>query len=229
MSPVRILSAATLAAVVATAPAPAAQSLEPPVRLSAIGINFNDQIGMAVRTTMAIDVRRWSDPGEQEAVVTAIRAGGANGLLELLPRLAELGSLRIENDTSVKFHIALTQAGRNGASSITLIGDRPVLWESANWGGFDRRALEYRFVALQLQLDGSGRGTGRLSLATSVSVDRVTGSLQLATWELLFVNLREVGRTGSRFAVRTPRESVFEFGGASFRPSSGSHAWRGPA
>lgn len=205
MPSARILIAACLAAVVATAPAPAAQSLEPPFRLSAIGINFNDQIGMAVRTTMAIDVRRWSDAGEQEAVVTAVRAGGTEGLLELLPGLAELGSLRIENDTSVKFKIALTQPGRGGASSITLIGDRPVLWESASWGIFDRRALEYRFVALQLQLDGSGRGTGRLSLATQVSVDRVTGSLQLATWELLFVNLRDVRRTGSRFEPLSPK------------------------
>jgi len=197
----RTLGAAVLAGVVATAPAPAAQSSEPPLRLGAVGINFSDVIGMAARTTMAIDIARWSTAGEREEVVAALRADGTDGLLALLPRLAELGSLRIENDSSVKFHIALAQPGRGGVRAITLIGDRPVLWESASWGVFDRRALEYRFVALQLQLDGSDRGTGRLSLATRLTIDRVTGGLQLDTWELLFVNLRDVRRNGSRFPV----------------------------
>jgi hypothetical protein len=53
-------------------------------------------------------------------------------------------------------------------------------------------------MVIQLEVNSIGRGQGRLSIATKVEVDRITGEINLETWENLYVTLRDVRRASGR-------------------------------
>ncbi|HUF46578.1 MAG TPA: hypothetical protein VMM93_02120 [Vicinamibacterales bacterium] len=172
-----------------------AQTTTGPTQFTAQLINLNTQLNLPQQSPVDIVVARWSTAGERELFVTALKEGGPEGLLKRMQELPRIGSIRIPGSLNYEFQFALRGEGRDGGQSITLITDRPVSFEEA----VDRaRTLEYRFLVIQLQINPIGRGEGRISIATRVTTDRITGEINLDTWENLFVTLRDVRRTSGR-------------------------------
>jgi len=190
---VRLLTAAAL--VMTATGDPVAQTGSPPLTFTAQLVNLNTQINLPPQAPLDIVVTRWSSAGEREQFVTALKEGGPEGLLEKMQALPRVGSIRIPGTLNYEFHFALRGESRDGGQSITLITDRPVSFAEAVDGP---RTLEYRFMVIQLQVNPIGRGEGRLSIATRVTTDRITGEINLETWEDLFVTLRDVRRTSGR-------------------------------
>jgi hypothetical protein len=172
-----------------------AQTPTVPVTFTGQLVNLNTQLNLPQQTPVDITVTRWSTAGERESFVSALKEGGPEGLLKKMQELPRVGSIRIPGTLNYEFHFAMRGEGRDGSQSVTLITDRPVSFAEA----VDRsRTLEYRFMVVQLQLNPIGRGEGRISIATRVTTDRITGEINLETWENLFVTLRDVHRSSAR-------------------------------
>jgi hypothetical protein len=192
---VRFVAAVTLAL---SGAADAAARLAPQsstLSLTAQAVNLNSAINLPQQTPLDIVVTRWSTAGERELLVSSIKERGQKGLLELMQKSERVGSIRIPGTLNYEFHFAMRGDSPDGGQSITLITDRPVGFAEAVEGP---RTLEYRFMVIQVQLNPIGRGEGRLSVATRITVDRFTGQINLETWEDLFVTLRDVRRTAGR-------------------------------
>ena len=172
-----------------------AQTAAGPVTFTAQLVNLNTELNLPQQTPIDIVVTRWSSAGEREAFTTALKEGGPEGLLKKMQELPRVGSIRIPGTLNYEFQVALRGGSRDGGQSITLITDRPVSFAEAVDGP---RTLDYRFMVIQIQLNPIGRGDGRISIATRVTADRVTGEINLETWEDLFVTLRDVQRTSGR-------------------------------
>lgn len=161
------------------------------LRLTAQAHNLSPAINMPAQTPLEITVTRWSTDGEREQLVASLKEGGTEGLLKMLQQAERIGAIRIPTSINYDFHFAMRTVGRDGVEHITLITDRPVgFWEAVD----KPRSLEYRFMVVELQITPGGRGEGRLSVATRLSVDRFSGAIGLSTWENQIVTLRNVER-----------------------------------
>jgi hypothetical protein len=172
-----------------------AQTSALPLTFSAQLVNLSTQINLPNQTPLDITITRWSTAGEREQLISVLKARGREGLLEMMQTVPRIGTIRIPGTLNYDFHFALRAVDAGGNQSITLITDRPVSFAEAVEGP---RTLEYRFMVIQLEVNAIGRGQGRLSIATKVEVDRVTGDIGLETWENLYVTLRDVRRTSER-------------------------------
>jgi hypothetical protein len=172
-----------------------AQTGAQPLVFSAQLVNLSTQLNLPNQTPLDITINRWSTAGEREQLVTVLRERGRDGLLEMMQNVPRIGTIRIPGTLNYDFHFALRTADAGGNQAITLITDRPVSFAEAVDGP---RTLEYRFMVIQLEVNSIGRGQGRLSIATKVEVDRITGEINLETWENLYVTLRDVRRASGR-------------------------------
>ncbi len=172
--------------------AASAQTPASPVTFSAKLVSLNPQLNLPSQTPLDITVTRWSTVDEREQLVTVLKASGGKGLLEMMQSAPRVGSIRIPGTLNYEFHFAMRSQGPDGGEFITLIADRPVGFAEAADGP---RTLEYRFIVLQLQVNPIGRGEGRLSVVTKITADRVTGEINLETWEDFYATLRDVRRT----------------------------------
>ena len=184
------------AAVVAmtTVPGPA-QTVTFPITFSAQLVSLNPQLNLPSQTPLDIVITRWSTVDEREQLVTVLKASGGKGLLQMMQSAPRIGSIRIPGTLNYEFHFAMRSESPDGGESITLIADRPVGFAEAADGP---RTLDYRFMVLQIQVNAIGRGEGRLSVVTKISADRVTGEINLETWEDFYVTLRDVRKTSRR-------------------------------
>ena len=197
MVPVVRAAVSAVVAALLVAPALAAQTRSPslPLAFAAQLVNLNTQINLPRQTPLDITVTRWSTAGEREQLITSLRQNGLKGLLEMMQTVERVGVIRIPGTLNYDFHFALRSEDRGGNQSITLITDRPVGFDEAVEGP---RTLEYRFMVIQLNVNAIGRGEGRMSIATKIDVDRLTGEINLETWENLYVTLRDLRRTSGR-------------------------------
>ncbi len=173
----------------------AAQTATLPMVFSGQLINLDTRINLPKQTPVDITITRWSSAGEREQLLTVLRERGRDGLLEMMQTVPRIGTIRIPGSLNYDFHFALRGEAPGGGMAVTLIADRPVGFAEAVEGP---RTLDYRFMVLQIQVNSIGRGGGQLSMVTKVEVDRVTGEINLETWENLFVTLRDLRRTSGR-------------------------------
>lgn len=169
-----------------------AQTPASPVAFSGQLVSLNPQLNLPPQTPLDITITRWSTVDEREQLVTVLKTAGGKGLLEMMQSAPRIGSIRIPGTLNYEFHFAMRSQSPDGGEFITLIADRPVGFAEAVDGP---RTLEYRFMVLQLQVNPIGRGEGRLSVVTRISADRVTGEINLETWEDFYATLRDVRRT----------------------------------
>jgi hypothetical protein len=172
-----------------------AQTSTMPLVFSGQLINLNTQINLPGQTPVDITINRWSTAGEREQLITVLKERGRDGLLEMMQSVERIGTIRIPGSLNYDFHFALRGEAPGGGMAVTLIADRPVGYTEAVEGP---RTLDYRFMVIQFQVNSIGQGGGQISMVTKVEVDRVTGEINLETWEDLFVTLRSLRRTSGR-------------------------------
>jgi hypothetical protein len=73
---------------------------------------------------------------------------------------------------------------------VVLVTDRPItMWEQANF----TRTLQYPFTVIEMRLDPSGRGEGKITVATKITVDK-SGQIVLENYSSQPVRLSNVRR-----------------------------------
>lgn len=134
-------------------------------QFTAIASNISE-IARPGITSLDIDILRWTDPGEAERLMTALNEKGQQGLVDALQKAEPVGRMRTPGSLAYDFHYAQQTRAADGTRQITLLTDRPIgFFEAAN----RPRSIDYPFTFVEMKIDASGHGEGKLFLATKMT------------------------------------------------------------
>ena len=109
----------------------------------------------------------------------------------MLKDLPKVGYFRTPESLAYDLRYAQRTALPDRGERVVLATDRYVqFWEVA--GG--SRTTDYPFTLIELRLGGDGRGEGKMSIATKISVDKKNNTIELENWGLQPVQLEDVRR-----------------------------------
>jgi hypothetical protein len=106
--------------------------------------------------------------------------------MQSIPRV---GTMKTPDTLSYDLHYA--RSTREGDEDrVVLVTDRPIaMWEQANF----TRTLQYPFTVIEMHIDPSGRGEGKITVATKITVDK-SGQIVLENYSSQPVRLTNVRR-----------------------------------
>jgi hypothetical protein len=134
-------------------------------------INMNDGPNTA---TVDFTIERWSTEAERGRLLSILKEvkdpNRANQqLLKTLQSLPQVGDIRTQRTLAWDLRYAHQSPLENGGRRIVLATDRPVGFrETAN----QARTLDYPFTILEIQLDKSNQGVGKILAGTRILVDK---------------------------------------------------------
>ena len=147
-------------------------------RFTALAANMGNTRAASGAGTIEINVERWSTPAETQKLTNALREDGANNLLKTLSNMPRVGS--ISTPASVGYDVRYASHTMQGGSEhVTLITDRPLgLWEQMN----QNRSVDYPFTLVELHVGPNGKGEGKLSFATKITLNPDTNMIELENY-----------------------------------------------
>jgi hypothetical protein len=136
-----------------------------------------------------ISVDRWSSDQERDSLLDTLRTQGENSLLTSLQETKRVGFIRTPDRLGWDLHYATETPTSDGGKDIVIATDRPIrFWEAANL----TRTLRYPFTVIQIHLDKDGKGEGRMSTATKLSMSKDGKTLELENYSTQPVILEKV-------------------------------------
>jgi len=136
-----------------------------------------------------IDVDRWSSDQERDSLLDVLRTKGENSLLSSLQETKRVGFIRTPDRLGWDLHYASETPTDDGGKDIVIATDRPIrFWEAANL----TRTTRYPFTIIQIHLDKDGKGEGRMSVATKLSMSKDGKTLELENYSTQPVILEQV-------------------------------------
>ena len=126
--------------------------------------------------TVEMTVERWSSDAERDELRTALLEKGPDGLLSALQKTKRVGYIRTPDSIGYDLHYARQVPREDGGRRIVLATDRRIgFWEAVN----RPRTIDYPFTIIELRVDQSGTGEGKMSIATKITMDPDTKVLEL--------------------------------------------------
>jgi hypothetical protein len=173
------------------------QTLPVPLRLSAFAVNMST---VAPGTTAVMDIRvsSWSSQKEREQLLGTAVEKNSDALLRALQKMPKHGRMSIPGwrgpdphnarlgwDLRYAFNTPLDDGGQR----ITIATDRYIgMWEARE----QPRTIDYPFTLIEIRLDQSGKGTGKMAVATKIEFDKKKQQLVLENYASEPVRLNEV-------------------------------------
>ena len=183
-----VFSALAILAGLQVSAAPRAQSALPE-RFIGIAVGLSRPTGGA--ETVEILVERWSTDAERDRLVSLIRGGRQDKVVDALVDMKRVGMLRTPESLGYPLQFARRRVMPDKTEQITLLSDRPIsIWGPSN--------LDYPFTLVELRIGPDGKGEGRLSLAAKITADEKTGMIVLENYPALPVHLTGVRRERGR-------------------------------
>ena len=164
------------------------QTLDLPLRMTAFAVNMGS-IGTGGARTVSIQVDRWSTEDERELLMTAFVEKGPDALLSQLQKLKRIGFMRLPNSLGYDVQFARLVEGEDGSSRIILATDRRISFQEAR---SQPRTMDYPFTLLEIRLNKEGVGQGKMSVATKITLNKKTKTVELENYSSEPVRLTEV-------------------------------------
>ena len=141
----------------------------PVERLSALAVDTSNMSGARNTGTVDIVIDRWSTDEERDQLRAALREGGADGLLKALQKVKEVGRISSGSSLGYPLRFARQTTSPSGGRRILLGTDRLVSFLELR---DQPRTVDYPFMVIDLRLDASGKGEGKLMPLARVTEDR---------------------------------------------------------
>ena len=142
---------------------PSAQTSGEKERFTAIAIVNNARASGA--GIVQIDINRWSTAAEREKLLTALKKGGADALLDALQDTRPVGTIKTPDSLGYDLHFAHQTPLPDGGRRIVIATDRPIgFWEATR----RPRTIDYPFTVIQMEIGKDGKGKGTMSYATKI-------------------------------------------------------------
>jgi len=160
--------ALALTGVVSTAAQTASNS--PRERFTAVAVNVST-VGRTGATPVDITINRWTSDADRDKLMTIFKEKGEKALLSALQDQKPVGTINTPGNVAYDLRYAREMTTAEGQRRIILATDRPMsFWEAAN----QPRSADYPFTLIEMHLDKSGNGEGKLSIATKLTLENNT-------------------------------------------------------
>jgi hypothetical protein len=159
-----------------------------PLRFTALAVA---QGGRQSTLPVEILIQRWSTDAERDGALDALTEKGSQQFLSALSKLPRVGSFSTPGSVGYDIRLARHAVVPGSGEKITLITDRPMSFvETAN----QTRSTEYPFTVISLTVKPDGSGTGSVTLATKITMDRDTNTIVMENYDIKPVQLTGVRR-----------------------------------
>jgi hypothetical protein len=165
-----------------------AQTLDLPLRLTAFAVNMGS-VGRGGANTVSIQIDRWSTEEERELLMTTFVEKGPDALLSALQKQKRVGFMRLPNTMGYDLQFARLIPNEEGGSRIILATDRKIGFQEAR---NQPRTMDYPFTLLEIRLDKNGEGQGKMSVATKITLNKNTKTIELENYSSEPVRLTSV-------------------------------------
>lgn len=196
------VAAVTVTIAGAGATGPAAQTPEGapalPLRLSAFAVNMSTVQRPGNTATIDIRIKRWSTPAERESLIATAVEKGPNALLRALQKMPDHGRISIPGWVGPDphnarlgwtLHYAFATSGEDGWLRIGIATDRYIgMWEARE----QPRTIDYPFTLIDMRFDRSGKGVGKMAVATKIEFDKKKKQMVLENYASEPVRLNEI-------------------------------------
>jgi len=156
-----------------------AQTLQAPLKLSSFAINMAN-IATGANARVEIQIDRWSTEAERQKLITVFIEKGPAKLLDALQDTKPVGYFKLPTRLSYDLRFARQTALDDGGTRIVILTDRPISAEEART---QARTMDYPFTLVEIHLKKDGTGSGKLSLATKIELDKEKNSVVLENWD----------------------------------------------
>jgi len=136
--------------------------------------------GVDIKTApIDITVDRWTTDEERDKLFDALTQG-SDKMLTVLQNLPHVGTFKAQGGgLPYELHFARHTPSSDGSEHMTLITDRNIDFDQvANFPD----AIDFRFTVLELQIGKDGKGNGRMSVATKISLDKANNTIILENY-----------------------------------------------
>lgn len=162
---VALLTAAALALPASSDGQTASNTAKEEFTANAVNIS---NVGQTGASQIEITVNRYTTDTTRDKLMSTFRKKGPEALLKALQKERPVGSIRAPGSLSYDLRYARELAGEEGGRRIILATDRPIGFVEAQ---ASPRSLDYPFTLIELRLDKDGRGEGKLSIATKLTLN----------------------------------------------------------
>lgn len=144
----------------------------------ALAVNMSN-VELGGPTTVDIVIERWSTDAEEMKIVEAFQKGQDELLRTIQKIKPRVGYVALPGETGWDLRYANKAPLEDGGWQIVIVTDRPIEFEEA----VDRpRSFHYPFTLIELHVDDEGSGEGRASVATKITWDGDTRTLELENY-----------------------------------------------
>jgi hypothetical protein len=143
------------------------------------------------QTTVPVEiaVNRWSTTAEQDQVMNTLLEQPAK-LLSVLQKMPAVGRLSTPGDVGFELRYA-QRTSEGGTDRILLLTDRPVgFGEITN----SSRTLDYPITVIELRVQPSGKGDGKVAVAAKLSASRISHNVTVEDWNISPITLNSLER-----------------------------------
>jgi hypothetical protein len=135
-----------------------------------------------------ITIDRWSTEEERDRLVAALQKS-EQALLDTLQALPSVGSIRTPDTVSWYLHYAHQTVAPDGSRHIFIATDRPIhFWEEY----YRTHSVNYPFTLIELQVDKSGHGQGKLLYASRIVAKPEQRRIEIENYATEAVMLEDV-------------------------------------
>jgi hypothetical protein len=168
--------------------AQAGRELAVPVRLTAFAVNMSN-IATGGANVVDIQIDRWSTEEERQKLITTFVEKGPEKLLDALQDLKRIGYIRLPNTLGYDLRYARMVPLDEGGQKILIATDRRIGFAEAR---NQPRTMDYPFTLIEIRLKPDGTGEGKLSLATKITLNKKTKTVELENYSSEPVRLQNV-------------------------------------
>jgi hypothetical protein len=155
-------------------------------------------INMSVGTgqNVKIDIFRWSTEDERKALVSAVKDHNDKAIADALQKAASLGSIWTNETLGYSIRYAFSDTTTNGLERVVVLTDGQLgSWSGQIWKPIQASgSVSYPFALIELRVNRTGSGEGKMSLAGTVIADDNARTLTLGDYDAAPVLLRPVKR-----------------------------------
>jgi hypothetical protein len=151
---------------------------------------FAAALGTGKTGVVHIDIFRWSTDEEREALLTTLVEFGPDKLLDALEKIRPpVGTIRTSTSLAYDLYYARNNPAPDGGRRVVLATNRRVTFREA---AQNARSMQYQFTLVEIHLDKSGKGEGKLVPAARVSWDKASKKIEIENYSALPVDLLNV-------------------------------------
>jgi len=156
----------------------------------ALAVNMSN-VDLGAPTTVDIVIERWSTEAEEARIVEAFQKGQDELLRTIQKIRPRVGYVALPGQTGWDLGYAHKAPLEDGGWQIVILTDRPIGFREAS----ERpRSFHYPFTLIEMHVNDEGSGEGRASIATKITWDAKTRTLELENYTSDPVRLPSVKR-----------------------------------